>query len=68
MTISEIQRKRRNTTHTLRKSRGERQHVDWVRYYYIPLALSTMTEPHRQIVEKMLRDLGVLRPDGTVAE
>ena len=73
MTITEsavtkrIRRKLRNTTHMLRKTRGERQQVDCGRYYVIDTELNALLWHHVDL-EAFARELGVLRLHECVAE
>ena len=62
-----IRRKLRQTEQMLRKSRGERQEVNLLRYYVLD-ALPKMPEPHCPMLEACARKVGVLRPNETVAE
>ena len=73
MTITEstvtqrIRRKLRNTTHMLRKSRGERQEVDCGRFYIIDADRNLLLRHHVDL-ERYARELGVLRAHESVAK
>ena len=62
--VQRIRRKLRNTMHMLRKSRGERRHVDCGRYYVLDTEHNSVAW-QRFNLETYARDLGVLRPDET---
>lgn len=65
--VQRIRRKLRNTTHVLRKARGERQQVECGRYYVIDAKLNALLWHHVNI-EAYARELGVLRAHQVVAE
>ena len=64
--VQRIRRKLRNTTHMLRKARGERQQVDCGRFYVIDTNLNALLWHHVDL-EAFARELGVLRADETVS-
>ena len=65
--VQRIRRKLRNTTHMLRKARGERQQVDLGHYCIIDANRNVLLWRNVDI-EAYARELGVLQAHESVAE